>query len=178
MRSSRPGSRAGRPVAERIRALAVDGDIDAWSPLCELLLMTAARIDHIERIVRPALRDGAVVLCDRFIDSTRVYQGDAGGLGRGNVDALHDLLMPEPRPILTILLDLPVDVAAGRRAQAGGGGRFEAKGRDFHERVRQGFLDIATAEPERVQVVDAAAGTEDVAGAVLAAVRTLLTAGT
>lgn len=166
-----PGGTEG---AERIRDLAVAGDVDRWSPLAELLLMTAARVDHVERVIAPALEQGAWVLCDRFIDSTRVYQGIAGGLGQDRIDALHDLLLPQPRPDLTILLDLPVEIAAARRAEAGGGGRFEAKGRAFHERVRTGFLDLARSEPKRFVVVDARDGAEAVALAVAAAVRPLL----
>nr|WP_240476739.1 dTMP kinase [Geminicoccus roseus] len=158
-----PGGTEG---AERIRDLAVAGDVDRWSPLTELLLMTAARVDHVERVVLPALQRGAVVLCDRFIDSTRVYQGIAGGLGQARIDALHDLLLPEPRPVLTLVLDLPVEQAAARRAAAGGGGRFEAKGRAFHEQVRAGFLAIARQEPGRVRVVDAAAEPGAVATAI------------
>jgi dTMP kinase len=155
-----PGGTEG---AERIRDLAVAGDVDRWSPRTELLLMTAARVDHVERVIRPALERGAWVLCDRFIDSTRVYQGIAGGLGLPTVDALHDLLLPEPRPALTIVLDLPVETAAARREAAGGGGRFEAKGRAFHEKVRTGFLAIAKGEPQRVAVVDATSDPDEVA---------------
>jgi dTMP kinase len=163
-----PGGTEG---AERIRDLAVAGNVDRWSPVTELLLMTAARVDHVERVVLPALRQGAWVLCDRFIDSTRVYQGIAGGLGEAKVDALHDLLLPEPRPALTILLDLPVEVAAARREAAGGGGRFEAKGRAFHENVRAGFLAIARREPQRVIVIDATSNPDEVASRIAAIVR-------
>jgi dTMP kinase len=162
-----PGGTEG---AERIRDLAVAGEVDRLSPLTELLLMTAARVDHVERVIRPALERGAWVLCDRFIDSTRVYQGIAGGLGEATVDALHDLLLPEPRPALTIVLDLPVEVAAARRAAAGGAGRFEAKGRPFHEKVRAGFLAIARREPRRVVVVDATPDPDQVAREVAAVV--------
>ena len=155
-----PGGTEG---AERIRDLAVAGAADRWSPRTELLLMTAARTDHVERVIMPALKAGAFVLCDRFLDSTRVYQGLAGGLGIELVDRLHDLLLPEPRPDLTLLLDLPVPVAAARRAAAGGGGRFEAKGTAFHEKVRVGFLAIARAEPARVAVIDASLTPDEVA---------------
>jgi dTMP kinase len=166
-----PGGTEG---AERIRDLAVSGSTDRWSSVTELLLMTAARADHVERVVRPALAKGSWVLCDRFIDSTRVYQGIAGGLGQDKVDALHDLLLPEPRPDLTLLLDLPVEVAAARRAAAGGGGRFEAKGRVFHDNVRDGFLALARAEPARIKVVDAAREPPLVAAAIQDAVQALI----
>ncbi|HEX2529354.1 MAG TPA: dTMP kinase [Geminicoccus sp.] len=166
-----PGGTEG---AERIRELAVLGATDRWSPVTELLLMTAARTDHVERVIMPALQGGSWVLCDRFIDSTRVYQGVAGGLGLAKVDALHDLLLPAPRPDLTLLLDLPVEAAAARRAAAGGGGRFEAKGRAFHEQVRAGFLGLARAEPARMVVVDASLDTPSVARAIAQAVRHLV----
>jgi dTMP kinase len=155
-----PGGTEG---AERIRDLAVAGAADRWSARTELLLMTAARTDHVERVIAPALAAGAFVLCDRFLDSTRVYQGLAGGLGIELVDRLHDLLLPKPRPDLTLLLDLPVPAAAARRAAAGGGGRFEAKGTAFHEKVRAGFQAIARAEPARVAVIDASLPPDEVA---------------
>ncbi len=155
-----PGGTEG---AERIRDLAVAGAADRWSARTELLLMTAARTDHVERVIMPALESGAWVLCDRFLDSTRVYQGLAGGLGIELVDRLHDLLLPEPRPDLTLLLDLPVPIAAARREAAGGSGRFEAKGTAFHERVRAGFQAIARAEPGRVAVIDASLPPDEVA---------------
>ena len=162
-----PGGTEG---AERIRDLAVAGDVDRWSAATELLLMTAARTDHVERVIRPALAAGTWLLCDRFIDSTRVYQGIAGGLGLAKVDALHDLVLPDPRPDLTVLLDLPVDAAAERRAAAGGGGRFEAKGRGFHEKVRAGFLQLAKAEPNRIVVIDAADDQAAIARAIASAI--------
>ena len=152
----------------------MNGPVDQWSPASELLLMTAARVDHVERVIAPALRQGKIVLCDRFIDSTRVYQGEAGGVGRMTVDRLHDLLLPKPRPGLTILLDLAVEVAAGRWSASGARGRFEAKGRAYHEQVRQGFLAIAAAEPERIAIIDAREHEDIVAGNVLAAVQVFL----
>lgn len=119
--------------------------------------MTAARLDHVERLIAPALAAGSWVLSDRFADSTRVYQGLAGSVGLARIDALHTLFLDTARPDLTILLDLPVEVGLERRAAAGGGSRFEAKGLDFHERVRAGFLDLARQSPERFLVIDATA---------------------
>lgn len=132
--------------------------------------MTAARLDHVERLVEPALASGSWVLSDRFSDSTRVYQGIAGGLGTDRIDALHDLFLPTPRPDLTLLFDLPVAAGLARRAKAGGGSRFEALDTGFHERVRVGFLELAGAEPERFAVIDAAEPAETVAGRIEAAV--------
>jgi len=131
--------------------------------------MTAARLEHVERLIAPALAAGQWVVCDRFLDSTRVYQGIAGGLGVARIDALHELLMPQCRPDLTILLDLPVEHGLERRRAAGGGSRFEAKGLAFHEAVRQGFLELARGRPERIEVVDARWPSERIAAAIRAA---------
>ncbi len=162
-----PGGTAG---AEAIRELVLDGAVERWSHGVEALLMTAARLDHVERLIAPALAAGQWVLSDRFSDSTRVYQGIAGGLGRARIDALIDLFLPSPRPDLTLLLDLPVEAGLARRAGAGGGSRFEARDRAFHERVRAGFLELATAEPQRFAVIDAAGPGERVGARVEAVV--------
>jgi dTMP kinase len=156
----------GTPGAEAIRALVLDGPVEAWSGGVEALLMTAARLDHVERLIAPALAAGKWVLSDRFADSTRVYQGIAGGIGLRRIDDLHDLFLDAARPDLTILLDLPVEAGLARRAAAGGGSRFEAKGKAFHEHVRQGFLVLAEAAPERFLVVDATAAPESVSATV------------
>lgn len=144
----------------------IDGPVERWSGGVEALLMLAARLDHVERLIEPALSAGCWVLCDRFIDSTRVYQGIAGGIGLERIDRLHALFLADVLPDLTILLDLPVEEGLRRRRAEGGGGRFEAKGLAFHERVRQGFLDLARMAPERFLVVDAALAPEAVAGAI------------
>ncbi len=130
--------------------------------------MTAARLDHVERLIAPSLASGKWVLSDRFADSTRVYQGIAGGIGLARIDALHDLFLAAARPDLTILLDLPVEAGLDRRRAAGGGSRFEAKGTGFHERVRAGFLALAAAAPERFLVVDGTGSAEQVAQAITA----------
>lgn len=166
VRTREPG---GTPGAEAIRGLVLDGASDAWSVGVETLLMTAARLDHVERLLAPALAAGRWVISDRFVDSTRVYQGVAGGLGVERVDALHALFLDSFRPDLTILLDLPVEHGLERRRAAGGATRFEAKGAAFHERVRQGFLELARAEPARFVVVDATRPVERIAEAVRAA---------
>jgi dTMP kinase len=159
-----PGGSGG---AEAVRALLVEGRADRWSAVAELFLLLAARLDHLERTIRPAVGQGAVVLCDRFWDSTRVYQALVGGLDLADVDALHERWLAPFRPGLTLVLDVPAEVGLAR-ARAG---RFEAKGRDFHARVRQGYRRLAEAEPERVRVVDAARPAGAVTAEVVAAVR-------
>lgn len=146
----------GSPRADALRRLLLEGEVDDWGAAGELLLMTAARLDHLRERVVPALQRGALVICDRYRDSTRVYQGIAGGLGLEKVDLLNEAIVPVTDPDLTVLLDLPVEEGLRRRVYAGAVGRFEAKGRDFHERVRAGFLELARREPRRIVVLDAA----------------------
>jgi dTMP kinase len=161
----------GSPGAEAIRALLVRGDADRWSPVSETLLMYAARRDHIERVIAPALGRGAVVICDRFADSTRAYQGAGGGAPMDLIRDLEAKVLGETRPDLTLIFDLPVEVGLKRAARRHDDEtRFEAKGLAFHERLRAAFLDIAKAEPGRCAVIDAAAPEAAVARAVWAAV--------
>lgn len=146
----------GSPGAELIRSLLVTGEADRWSAMTETLMMYAARRDHIERLIRPALGRGAIVLCDRFADSTRAYQGGAGGAPHALVSALEAFVLEDTHPSRTFILDLPAEVGLSRaEARAGDEARFEAKGLAFHERLRQAFLEIATGEPERCRVIDA-----------------------
>jgi dTMP kinase len=161
----------GTPGAEAIRALLVGGAPSRWSPLTEALLLLAARHDHVARVIEPALAAGRWVLCDRFIDSTRVYQGVAGALGLALIDELHRLVLGEFRPDLTLILDLPAPAGLARRRAAAGANRFERMDLAYHERVREGFLAIAQAEPERCQVIDAAPPEGAVASRVRAAVQ-------
>jgi dTMP kinase len=156
----------GSPGAEAIRALLVEGAPDRWSPTTETLLMYAARRDHIERVIEPALARGAWVVCDRFLDSTRAYQGAGGGASMDLIAALERDLVGPCMPDLTLVLDLPVDLGLKRAAdRAGRERRFEAKGRAFHERLCQAFLDIAAREPARCTVIaaDAAVGAVEAA---------------
>jgi dTMP kinase len=147
----------GSPGAEAIRGLLVTGDIDRWSPLTEALLVNAARRDHIERLVGPALAAGTVVICDRFADSTRAYQGAAGGVPADIIASLEKIVLGPLQPDLTLVLDLPVAVGLARAAsRAPGEGRFEAKGEVFHGHLKEAFLRIAAAEPDRCVVIDAA----------------------
>ncbi len=160
----------GTPGAEAIRELLVGGRPERWLPLTELLLVLAARHDHLERRIRPALAAGRWVLCDRYTDSTKVYQGLAGGLDLAQIERLHALALAEPRPDLTILLDVPVEQGLARRRRVGAQNRFDAKSEAFHGQVRQGFLTLAAAEPERIQVIDASGEAAAVEQAVAAAV--------
>ncbi|NOT39773.1 MAG: dTMP kinase [Alphaproteobacteria bacterium] len=161
----------GSPSAEEVRALLVTGAADRWSPLAETLLFYAARIEHWRQVIEPALARGAHVVCDRFADSTMAYQCYAGGLDKHLVQELHRLAMGKAEPDLTLILDLPIDEglkrAASRRDDET---RFERKGRAFHERLRNGFLDIARSAPKRCVVIDAAQSIEKVHEAVRATV--------
>ncbi len=163
-----PGGTAG---AEAIRALVTEGTADRWSPLTETLLFLAARQDHVERLIEPALAEGRWVLCDRFIDSTRVYQGLAGTLGLELIDRLHRVIFNRIAPDLTLLLDLPVEIGLARRSAAGHANRFEQKVEDFHQAVRSGFLELARSEPERFTVIDAEPAPDAASAAIIDIVR-------
>lgn len=153
----------GSPGAEEIRRLVLEGDPDRWSPETELLLFTAARRDHLEKTIRPALARGAVVICDRFADSTRVYQGITRGDLRGAVDRLHALMIGR-EPDLTLILDMPPAKGLARaRGRNGHEERFEDFGEDLQARSRRGFLDIAAEFPGRCHVVDADRSSDAVA---------------
>jgi len=168
-----PGGSRG---AEDIRDLLVQGDPDRWSPEVEILLFTAARRDHLERTIDPALRDGKIVVCDRFADSTRVYQGTARGNLRRMVDALHRLTIGR-EPDLTVLIDMDPARGLARTEDRGAAeGRFEAFGLPFQERLRAGFLALAADEPERFRVIEGDHPPDVVAGAVAEAVDRALAA--
>jgi len=153
----------GSPGAESIRDLVLRGEADRWSPVTETLLMYASRRDHIERVIRPALHRGAWVVCDRFADSTRAYQGAAGGTNPGLITALETYILEDIRPDLTLVFDLPAEVGLARaHARAGAEMRFESKGMAFHERLRDGFRAIATAEPGRCALIDASGDIDQV----------------
>ncbi|MFN3647776.1 MAG: dTMP kinase, partial [Gemmobacter sp.] len=152
----------GSPGAEEIRRLVLEGDPARWSAETEALLFTAARRDHLERTIRPALARGAIVVCDRFADSTRVYQGVTRGDLRALVDALHALAIGV-EPDLTVLIDIDPAVGLARaQARAGAEQRFEDMGLAMQARMRAAFLDLATAQPLRFRVVDGAADAAEV----------------
>jgi dTMP kinase len=168
----------GSPGAEAIRALLVTGDPDRWSPISETLLLYAARADHIQRTIRPALERGAWVICDRFADSTRAYQGAGGGVSPDFVGALEATVIEDAQPDLTLILDLPAERGLARANDRGGGeARFEAKDLAFHQRLRDAFLEIAVHEPGRCAVIDALASAETVAEAIWAVVEARLPVG-
>ncbi|MFM1960528.1 MAG: hypothetical protein RL588_2045 [Pseudomonadota bacterium] len=159
----------GSPGAEAIRNLVLNGSADRWSPVTETLLMYASRRDHIERTLRPALDRGAVVLCDRFADSTRAYQGAAGGADPGLISALETFILEEVRPVRTLVFDLDPELGLARAlGRPDAEARFESKGLDFHRRLREGFLAIAHAEPGRCRIVDASGDPDAVEARVLA----------
>lgn len=165
----------GSPGAESIRDIVLRGEADRWSPTTETLLMYAARRDHIERVIRPALTRGAWVICDRFADSTRAYQGAAGGVDPRFITALETFILEDTRPDLTLVFDLPAEVGLERaHARAGAEMRFESKGMAFHERLREGFRAIAASEPERCALIDATGSIAEVEAAVWAAVEARL----
>lgn len=156
----------GSPGAEAIRDLLVNGAADRWSPVTESLLMYAARRDHIERVIRPGLARGAIVLCDRYADSTRAYQGAGGDAPASLIAALEEHVLGDTIPALTLILDLPAQVGLQRAEARGGAARFESKGLAFHERLRAGYLEIARREPERCVVVNADAALDAVTAAI------------
>ena len=144
----------GAPGAEDIRRLLVEGDPGRWSAETEILLFTAARRDHLECTIRPALDRGAVVISDRFADSTRVYQGAVRSRLRATVDALHDLMIGI-EPDLTLILDTDPDAALSRGlARSSGEDRFEEMGAAFQHALRAGFRDLAQASPGRCVLLD------------------------
>jgi dTMP kinase len=160
----------GAPGAEEIRRLLVEGDPDRWSPETEILLFTAARRDHLERTIRPALDAGRDVVTDRFADSTRVYQGATRGDLRGLVDQIHaDAIGVEPD--LTLVLDMDPDIALERGlARQSGEDRFEDFGLPFQQKLRAGFLALAKSAPDRCHVIDANADPDTIARAITQAV--------
>lgn len=146
----------GSDGAEEIRRLLVEGPTDRWDAVSEALLHYAARRDHVLRLIRPALERGDWVIADRFIDSTMAYQGYGHGLGREKIEALQSLAIGLLKPDLTLILDLPVEAGLARAGSRGDNEtRYERMANGFHQRLRDGFLDIAMREPDRCVVIDA-----------------------
>jgi len=156
----------GTPVAEAIRVLLLADDVE-MTARCEALLFAAARADHVEQTIRPALDRGAIVLTDRFLDSSLAYQGVARGLGVEQVEAFNMWATDGLQPDVTIMLDLPVGASVMRE---GSSDRMENEGQLFQARVRRGLLDLAARDPQRYSVIDATAGIDDVAEHVWAAI--------
>jgi dTMP kinase len=167
LRTREPG---GAPGAEEIRALLVEGEPGRWDSVSEALLMVAARRSHLTHTILPALERGEWVVCDRFADSTAAYQGYGGGVPLADLAELHRLIADNLMPDLTFILDVPVAKGLARASgRSGSETRFERMDEAFHERLRQGFLEIARAAPERCVVIDAAAPADVVHRAMLAA---------
>ena len=158
----------GTSEGQEIRNLLVSGDKDKWSPLSETLLILADRAAHLERVIRPALAEGKYVVCDRFFDSTKAYQGVAGGLG---LDVIHNLQQPvlgTTLPDVTLLLDIDPEKGLRRAQERGGELRFESKTLAYHRTLRNAFLDFAAQEPDRIFVIDADRDVEAVSDDILA----------
>ena len=148
----------GTPLAERVRGIVLERGTEEVSAVTETLLMFAARALHVENVIDPALRAGEWVVCDRFTDATRAYQGSARGVDAALIDTLAHAVHPHLAPDCTLLLDLPVAAGLSRARKRGGAGadRFEAETVSFFEKVRAGYLTLARREPARIHVIDAA----------------------
>lgn len=158
----------GSPGAEEIRRLLVEGAGERWSAETECLLFTAARRDHLERTIRPALDAGQTVITDRFADSTRVYQGAARGTLRELVDRLHELMIGV-EPDLTFVIDIdPATALARGQARGGNEDRFESLGLGFQEKLALGFRALAQEYPDRVRLIDGSGSVQDIAARIRA----------
>ena len=168
----------GTPGAEAIRDLLLDPAGAGWEPRAEALLFAAARSDHVERRIRPALEAGRWVICDRFIDSTRAYQGGGGGLSDGDIMALHEVGSGGLLPNLTVLLSLPAGDAAERLAarDVDGSDRIGGREMEYHARVAARFAQIAADEPERFAVIDGSGSADTVHARILQVIEPLLEA--
>lgn len=167
----------GCPIADQIRSLLLDADNRAMVPMTELMLYAAARAQHLAEVVQPALDSGTLVLCDRFSDATRAYQAFGRGIDRQTMESLNDLACNGLAPDLTLLLDCLVEIGLKRARQriVGSNGpkeeRFELESLHFHQRVRDGYLQLAAEEPDRFVIIDAAVSQEQAATAILQAVQ-------
>ena len=174
VRTREPG---GSPDAEALREAILSGFAAQFGPEGEALLFAAARIDHLDQTILPALRRGAWVVCDRFADSTRAYQGVAGNLPPAFIARLEQVVVGTNTPDLTLILDIPAEAGlkrAAKRRGKGGADRFEAEALAFHQTLRRAFLDIARAEPQRCAVIDALKSQKNVAADIWATVEARL----
>ena len=158
----------GTSEGQEIRNLLVSGDKDKWSPLSETLLILADRAAHLERVIRPSLAEGKYVVCDRFFDSTKAYQGVAGGLGLDVIHNLQQAVLGTTLPDVTLLLDIDPEKGLRRAQERGGELRFESKTLAYHRTLRNAFLDFAAQEPDRIFVIDADRDVEAVSADILA----------
>ena len=159
IRTREPG---GTDLAEKLREILLDRDNNSLSGRAELLLMFAARAQHLEELIRPALTRGDWVLCDRFTDATWAYQGGGRGLPRHEIETLEKLVHGDLQPDLTLLLDLPVEQGLKRAARRSQADRFEQESARFFEQVRGAYLERAAAAPERFAVIDASSNMTEV----------------
>ena len=169
----------GVPTAELIREILVKGDAETWRTTTEGLLMSAARHEHVEQIIRPALAQNKLVISDRFVDSTIVYQGIVGGVSANDIAAMNKIACGDVCPDVTIVLDIDSQIGLARaKSRREGEDRFEAKGHVYHEKVRAGFLEIAANAPSRCVVIDASRTPDSIAADIWSVVRPhLLTSG-
>jgi dTMP kinase len=157
----------GSPGAEAIRRLLLEGERERWDAIGEALLLVAARRDHVTRVIAPALVQGVWVVSDRFADSTIAYQGYGRGVALEDLAILHRIALGDLLPDLTVVLDLSVEIGLARAAARSTADRFERLDRGFHEKLRQGFRQIAADNPARCVLVDAAGDPQSVHQAVL-----------
>jgi dTMP kinase len=160
----------GSPGGEAIRRLLLEGEGERWDAIGEALLLVAARRDHVARVIAPALAQGVWVVSDRYADSTTAYQGYGRGVALEDLAALHRFALRDFAPDLTLILDLPVEIGLARAAARSAADRFERLDRDFHEKLRQGFRQIAVDNPTRCMLIDASGDPQTVHSAVIAAV--------
>jgi dTMP kinase len=165
----------GTPLAERVRQVALERGSERLSPVTETLLMFSARGIHLENLIRPALTAGEWVVCDRFTDATRAYQGAGRGVSAELIEALATAVQGDLRPDCTLLLDLPPALGLARARQRSGlaADRFEAEKEEFFERVRAAYLELASAEPHRIHLINAAVALPEVERQVVAVLKGL-----
>ena len=161
----------GSPGGESIRNLLLNGLADKWDPVAETLLFYAARLDHVAKTIKPGLADGAIVLCDRFADSTLVYQGIGKGLTEDYIRNIHQLTLGNFKPNLTLIFDIDPVIGLKRAlSRSNEETRFESMNLEFHQAVRTGFASIARQEPQRCAIIDASGSIEEVQKQVLATI--------
>ncbi len=163
LKSREPG---GTPTAELIREVVLGHSEETIPDIAELLLMFAARSLLVENVIRPALSAGTWVVCDRFVDASRAYQGGGRGIPMQQIDELADWVLGELRPDLTILLDAPIEVGMSRADSRGSPDRLDVERAEFYTRVRGTYLQLAESEPERIVIVDASGGLDEVSASI------------
>jgi len=156
----------GTPIAERIRALLLEHGEETMTDIAELLLFFAARSLHIHNAIKPALQTGQWVVCDRFTDASRAYQGSGRGFKQDTINTLADWVQEGLQPDLTILLDAPAEIGMDRAGRRGAADRLEIEKTEFYARVREGYLALAESEPERFAIIDASQTLDDVQAAI------------